>query len=94
LVRQTDPVVEGRWCRAVTGYALRVGIDMATAPAAIYVRAGSLSYMVPYLDRAEEETSRALDRALADYGQAFLERFLPVPQAMEAEAERLRQHSL
>ena len=94
IARELDPLVEGTWQRGRAEYWLAVGIDTATAPSAIYVRAEGLSYLVPFLDRSDQEVSRALDRALTDYARAFTERLRPVSEAMAVDAERLCQFGL
>jgi hypothetical protein len=89
LLSSTAPVVVGRWRRARTGYRLRVGIDHNVLTA-ISIQALRLRSYVPFVGRAEDEVAHALDERLAEYGRAFLDECSPVPQAMAADARRLR----
>ena len=93
LVRASTPTVVGQWRRSRTGYTLRVGIE-ARVPRAIAVQAPQMRAYVPFVGRPHDEIERALDERLTEYGRAFLDACLPVPQAMAADAERLRQYGL
>jgi hypothetical protein len=88
LERRSTPVVEGRWVRGVTGYVLRVGIDLAV-PSAIFVRARGLSSFVPYAGRATDEVEQALHHDLTAYVNSFLSTSRPVPEARQLASRTL-----
>lgn len=84
LVSATASVVEGRWRARRVGYLLRVGIDHRM-PSAIAIAAERPLAFVPYLGRPRTHVAHALDAALREYVDAFLNRFAPVP-AVRAKA--------
>ena len=93
LVSIRTPVVEGCWRRRRTGYSLRVGIDVHVLTA-ISISSPLARAYVPFVGRSAEEVTHALDAHLGEYGRVFLDRCLPVPQAVAAADARLRQHRL
>jgi hypothetical protein len=86
-------VVEGRWVTGRKGYELRVGIDLSI-PSAIYIRSAFFHSHVPFLRRPSVEVEERLNVELTAYGNAFLDRYQPVPQASALAAEELRQLGL
>jgi hypothetical protein len=86
-------VIDGCWRRGRTGYTLRVGIDVHVLTA-ISITAPGVRLYVPFLERSADEVAHALDIQLAEYGQAFLDAHVPVPQAIAAAEAQLRAHGL
>jgi hypothetical protein len=84
-----SPVLEGRWVRGVSGYELRVGIDVQV-PTAIYIRSEGFISHVPFLGRPADRVEHALNTELTTYAHGFLDHFRTVPQAEAADARRLR----
>jgi hypothetical protein len=93
LVRTNGTVVDGRWVRGESGYALRAGIDLAV-PSAIAIRSDRHASFIPFHARPPAEVERALEADLAAYVQQFLATCPTVPQAVAAGAERLRRLGL
>jgi hypothetical protein len=83
------PVLEGRWVRGSSGYALRIGIDLAV-PSAMYIRSQRLLSHVPFLGRPAAQVEHALNQELTAYVNTFLARLHPVPEAAAIDARRLR----
>ncbi len=93
LVTGASPVVEGRWMRGRAGYVLRIGLDLR-APSTIFIRSGRPLSNVPCLHRPDALVESALAADLAAYAAWFLDRCAPVPQAIQAAAQQLRQYGL
>jgi hypothetical protein len=89
IVTSSRPVVEGRWVRGNSGYALCVGIDLCAAHA-LYIRSRGFVSHVPFVNRPPEQVEHALNAELTNYVTAFLDHFAPVPQAAADDARRLR----
>jgi hypothetical protein len=93
LTRASRPVLEGRWIRGTAGYVLRIGLDLG-APAAIFVRSDRPLSNVPFLHRPQAVVEHALAADIAAYVEWFLDTCEPVPQAIQAAAQRLRKCGL
>jgi hypothetical protein len=93
LVPGANPVLEGRWMRGRAGYVLRIGLDLRV-PSAIFIRSDRPFSNVPFLHRSDALVESALAADLAAYAGWFLDTCLPVPQAIQAATQRLRQYGL
>jgi len=85
--------MEGRWIRGSAGYVLSIGLDLRV-PSAIFIRSGRPLSNVPFLHRPTALMESAPAADLAAYVEWFLDTCEPVPGAVEAAAQRLRQHGL
>jgi len=93
LAPAANPVVEGRWIRASAGYVLRIGLDLRV-PSALFIRSARPLSTVPFLNRPDSLVENALAADLVAYAEWFLNTSVPVPQAVQAAAQRLHQYCL
>ena len=94
LVARGSSTIDGRWVRRPAGYRLRIGIEVATLPNALYLHGLRLRTFVPFVGRSDAQIARTLDLALDEYASAFLDTCLPVPEAQEEAAHSLRRRGL
>jgi hypothetical protein len=88
IVKAAKPVAEGRWTRGTARYLLQIGIDLAV-PSAIFIKASSrLQSFVPFVARRPDQVELAIDADLAAYVNSFLSTCRPVPEAIQADAQR------
>jgi hypothetical protein len=93
LVPAESPVLEGRWVSGRAGYVLRIGLDLRV-PSTIFIRSDRPLSNVPFLHRSTARVESALAADLAAYVEWFLDTCEPVPRAVQAAAQRLRQYGL
>jgi len=93
LAPAANPVLEGRWIRASAGYVLRIGLDLRV-PSALFIRSARPLSTVPFLNRPDALVENALAADLVAYAEWFLNTSVPVPQAVQAAAQRLHQYCL
>jgi hypothetical protein len=93
LIPAENSVLEGRWIRGSAGYLLRIGLDLRV-PSAMFIRSDRPLSNVPLLHRSTALVESALAADLAAYVNWFLDTRAPVPQAVHAAEQRLRQYGL
>jgi hypothetical protein len=91
LMPAASPVLEGCWIRGSAGYVLRIGLDLRV-PSALFIRSDHPLSNVPFLRRPTAVVESALAADLTAYADWFLDTCVPVPQAIQAAAQQLRQH--